>query len=80
MSNKNTKRLELVGKVQTVLGPTSPESVGVTLRHEHLLCDLVEPLKEVKRTEATGEWFYNHPVTPEIRWWLTYHQNSNRDN
>jgi phosphotriesterase-related protein len=73
-------RSELVGKVQTVLGTISPEDLGITLMHEHLLCDLVNALKEVKPTGAEGEWFYNHPVTPEITWWLTYHQNSNRDN
>ena len=30
---------ELSGKVQTVLGPIEPESLGITLTHEHLLID-----------------------------------------
>ena len=31
---------ELSGKVQTVLGPVSPQSLGITLMHEHLVVDL----------------------------------------
>jgi len=27
------------GKVQTVLGPVDPESLGATITHEHLLID-----------------------------------------
>ena len=30
---------DLTGRVQTVLGPISPEALGVTLPHEHLLID-----------------------------------------
>ncbi len=33
----------MTGHVQTVLGAMSPEHVGVTLPHEHLLVDLVTP-------------------------------------
>ncbi len=31
-------RAELTGKIQTVLGPIAPESLGRTLMHEHVLC------------------------------------------
>ena len=31
------------GQVQTVLGPVSPEALGPTLMHEHLLCDIRHP-------------------------------------
>jgi phosphotriesterase-related protein len=30
-------------RVQTVLGPVSPDSLGFVLMHEHLLCDLTAP-------------------------------------
>jgi phosphotriesterase-related protein len=29
--------------IQTVLGPISPDALGVTLMHEHLLCDITPP-------------------------------------
>lgn len=35
--------MTVTGHVQTVLGALSPEHVGVTLPHEHLLVDLVTP-------------------------------------
>jgi phosphotriesterase-related protein len=31
------------GQVQTVLGPIAPEALGVTLMHEHILCDITPP-------------------------------------
>ena len=36
-------RDELVGKIQTVLGPIAPETLGRTLMHEHVLCDIRPP-------------------------------------
>lgn len=33
----------LRGKIQTVLGAVSPDSLGPTLMHEHVLCDLTPP-------------------------------------
>ena len=51
-------------EVQTVLGPISPEALGVTLSHEHLLLDARpswrEPEDEPKRKLA------HVPVTPDI--------------
>src|SRR5260221_465978 len=38
-----TTRQELRGKIQTVLGPIAPASLGRTLMHEHVLCDLRAP-------------------------------------
>ena len=37
------KRDELKGKIQTVLGPIAPETLGRTLMHEHVLCDIRPP-------------------------------------
>ena len=36
-------REELRGKIQTVLGPIAPETLGRTLMHEHVLCDIRPP-------------------------------------
>ena len=36
-------RNELKGKIQTVLGPIAPETLGRTLMHEHVLCDIRPP-------------------------------------
>ena len=33
----------LAGTIQTVLGPVSPDTLGPTLMHEHVLCDLTPP-------------------------------------
>jgi phosphotriesterase-related protein len=38
-------RESLRGKVQTVLGPIEPDRLGRTLMHEHLLWDLVSPVR-----------------------------------
>jgi len=70
-------RAELRGKVQTVLGLIDPEDLGVTLPHEHLVCDgscwFVEP------REATEKAMVHHPVTLDILWWLHYHLFQNAD-
>ena len=46
----------LVGAVQTVLGSVDPDSLGVVLPHEHLLCDLsayfLEPSEPGKKAAA----------------------------
>ena len=38
-----TGRDALRGRVQTVLGPISPDDLGPTLMHEHLVCDIRQP-------------------------------------
>jgi phosphotriesterase-related protein len=47
---------QIVDRVQTVLGPVDPGSLGVVLPHEHLLCDLsayfVEPTEAGKKAAA----------------------------
>lgn len=36
-------RVDLRGKVQTVLGLIEPDALGATLMHEHVLCDITPP-------------------------------------
>ena len=52
------------GKVQTVLGPIAPENLGITLSHEHVMCDCgcYFQLPE----EASKRAYVNAPVTMDI--------------
>ena len=50
----------LVGKVQTVLGPIGPERLGVTMTHEHLLLDTT--VIHVPPVSASAKDFYQKPV------------------
>lgn len=54
---------DMTGKIQTVLGPISPDRLGVTLTHEHLLIDLsfMHPPPE----EASAKALYYGPVSME---------------
>ncbi len=52
------------GKVQTVLGPVDPGSLGITLTHEHLLIDLRCYFRMPE--EASQRWYVDRPVTIEI--------------
>src|SRR5690348_8531702 len=65
--------------IQTVLGPIPPESLGVTLSHEHLICDqrgvtFQEPADPADRELA------RRPVSLEIFHWIQFNWASNLDN
>lgn len=68
---------ELSGKIQTVLGVIEPEELGITLPHEHLVCDgtawFVEP------EEATEKYWSQQPVSMESLWWIRYNWFKNKD-
>ena len=51
------------GKVQTVLGPIDPGSLGITLTHEHLLVDIAFLEPPIDRASDKG--FYEKPVSLE---------------
>ena len=53
----------LAGRVQTVLGPISPDELGVTLTHEHLLIDLSVVFKAGDQASSRG--FFDRAVTME---------------
>ena len=63
---------ELSGKVQTVLGPIKPESLGITLAHEHLLVDLAGYFR--LPDEASERAWVDAPITMDrlggigVRW------------
>lgn len=60
--DRNTLR----GKVQTVLGPLEPELLGPTLMHEHLIVDLVSPMRACCTHQIDEE------ITLETRWKIDY--------
>jgi phosphotriesterase-related protein len=67
------------GKVQTVLGLIEPDSLGITLPHEHLVangsrCYFCEPEQE------NDKWMAHAPVSLDNLWWLRYNTMNNRDN
>ena len=68
---------ELSGKIQTVLGTIEPEELGITLPHEHIVCDgsawFVEPEAAVEKEMS------RQPVCLENLWWIRYNWFQNRD-
>jgi phosphotriesterase-related protein len=69
---------ELVGKVQTVLGPIPSESLGVTMTHEHLLVDL-SPLQKPP-VEASKRGAFYAPFSVELLGRINYGGQPNLDN
>jgi phosphotriesterase-related protein len=63
------------GKVQTVTGPINPDELGVTLSHEHIICDSSFRFKEAENKDlAYG------PVRIEKLAWYKQNQHSSLDN
>ncbi len=61
----STTRQELVGKIQTVLGPIAPRQLGRTLMHEHVLCDIRAP-------QSRADNDLGPEITLENVWQLNY--------
>ena len=59
--------MNIAGKIQTVLGTISPEKLGVTLTHEHLLIDLSVVYDTPMSASEKG--FFNSPVSLDSRSW-----------
>ena len=72
------KQTDLAGKVQTVLGPVDPDSLGVTLYHEHLLTSLAAWYEEP--AEASEKGMAQQPVSTENLYWVRTHRPNNLDN
>jgi phosphotriesterase-related protein len=54
-----------LGKVETVFGPISPDMLGITLPHEHLLCDIT--MWHTFIDEASRRVVADEPITLENR-------------
>lgn len=59
----------MAGMVETVTGPAAPDSLGVTLMHEHVVCDLTSP---AWRCGAPAEAAAAFEVTLATRFELEY--------
>lgn len=66
--------------VQTVLGPISPEDLGITMMHEHLIWDQTVYLKP-RRDLPPSEAFLNQALCPEnMHKTRNYYLHAHRDN
>ena len=70
---------DVVGQVQTVLGPIAPGDLGTTLTHEHLLIDL-SVLYQTPPVEASAKGIFYSSLTPETLGYIRYHHAANYDN
>lgn len=61
-----TSTTDAAGRVETVLGAISPDLLGVTLMHEHILCDVTPP-------ELAAEGREEYPITLETAFEIRYH-------
>jgi phosphotriesterase-related protein len=68
----------LAGQVQTVLGSISPEAMGITLPHEHLLIDFKVMFAEPAAASDKGRAW--EPVSLANLGWVRQHFNANLDN
>ena len=66
------------GKVQTVLGLVSPEDLGMTITHEHLLIDFTSVL--IVPEGASGIGKMHEKINLENLGWVRYNWASNIDN
>ncbi|HEY82868.1 MAG TPA: hypothetical protein G4O01_06215 [Dehalococcoidia bacterium] len=69
----------LAGNVQTVLGLISPDELGLTLPHEHLLLDLTVRF-QLTEESVTARVMAEKPVSLDMAGWLRFHLFENRDN
>jgi phosphotriesterase-related protein len=71
-------KTELTGKIQTVLGTIDPDTLGITLPHEHLLCDSSFFFKEP--TEVTQKAYAYESVKMQNLGWIKQNPSKNLDN
>ena len=66
------------GRVQTVLGPVTPDDLGVTLTHEHILSDL--SMQYGTQDKASVRGFFESPVSMSILGRIRHYAAPNADN
>jgi phosphotriesterase-related protein len=71
-------RSKLTGKIQSVLGTLDPDNIGITLSHEHLLCDASFFFNEP--TVVTQKVLAYEPVRIENLGWLRQNPSKSLDN
>ena len=68
----------MAGRIQTVLGSISPDRLGVTMTHEHLLADLTS--QRPLQVPASAKGFYEKSVSLETVGRIRYYGAQNLDN
>jgi phosphotriesterase-related protein len=66
------------GEVQTVLGPIKPADMGITLTHEHLLCDVSQLMIEPEETSRRAK--FHEPLSIGLLGYIRYTGLPNLDN
>ncbi|MBA7643288.1 hypothetical protein ES703_51009 [subsurface metagenome] len=74
-----TVKHEISKRAQTVLGPVKGGELGITLPHEHLLCDASVLFRTVESQEAELKLKYE-PVTMQNLTWIWHNPFSSLDN
>ena len=67
---------DIAGKVQTVLGPVEPDSLGPTTTHEHLLIDFRVMYRDPLVPAPGGEDMSHQEITLQNRGWIHYNHYS----
>lgn len=70
--------LQLVSKVQTVLGLVDADQIGITTCHEHIFWDISEYFREPD--SASDREMSHQPVSLDNLWWIRAHPSGNLDN
>jgi phosphotriesterase-related protein len=70
---------DFAGKAQTVLGLIDPDTLGITLPHEHLIMEHVKA-NFVEPTHPEDSAMAYKPVCMETLHWLRYHHTQSTDN
>jgi phosphotriesterase-related protein len=68
------------GKVETVTGPVDPESLGVTLVHEHLTHKATSKLFTPRKPDPKYAELSSKPFAFQNLWWINFHPYSCLDN
>ena len=69
---------DMTGMVQTVLGPVSPETLGATMTHEHLLIDFTYMFAPPEGAGQRARSF--EPISMENLGWINYDWTRHYDN
>ena len=68
----------IAGKVQTVLGPVEPDSLGPTITHEHLLIDFRVVFQQPSNPDEAG--MAEEKLSLGNLGWIRHNWNSSLDN
>ncbi len=67
------------GLIQTVVGTISPDELGRTLMHEHIICDVTKPFYLPPETDEERE-LAEQPLSLKNIYWVSYHTRKSKPN